>query len=209
MANEVPVGTAGQMMYKGSVDWQSMDVDSSLPSTLVVNPDLQVANGGIGNNEMGVITAIDKISGAAFTGLSNIPSGAGQIPASNLQSAPLYGGYYTSNRIYTGTAPTAWWDLPLGIPLEYRVSLVLLAVYASDFTPSGPMWFRTKGDTGEITDPGGSTRLGGGMSSFYFVDGQGAYLAVQTDSVGTIQFKTDVEGLQIAVDLRAIVPLDQ
>lgn len=210
MANNIPVGTAGQMMYKGSVDWEAMNVDSSALSSLEIDGTngLQVAASSIDDDKIGVITGAGKISGAALISLANTLTGAGAIPAANLTGAPLTGGFFASNRVHTGTAPTSWTDIDMGIPLEYRVSLVVFAVYESDFTPSGEIWFRTKGETVDVTDPVSDTKLGGGMSSFYFRDGEGAYLAVQTDSLGVVQWKVANASMKIAVDLRVIIPLD-
>ena len=212
MANEIPIGTAGQMMKKGAVDWEAMDVDSDpfTIASLEIDPTngLQAGGGSINDEKIGVITAAGKISGAALTGLANIPSGAGQIPAANITSAPLTGGVFTTSGIHSGLAPTSWTDINLGFPLDYRVSLLVFAVFASSITPSGAVWFRTKGDTGIVTDPGVDTELGGGISSFYLRDGEGAYVAIQTNSAGVIQWQVENASMQVAIELRAVIYLD-
>jgi hypothetical protein len=67
--------------------------------TQIVNADVSTV-AAIADTKLASITTASKVNGAAITGLANIPSGAGEIPAVNLAAI------YPIGCIYTTTVPT-------------------------------------------------------------------------------------------------------
>lgn len=116
------------------------NIPSSIPYSkltltgAVLNADLA---GSIADSKLSTISTAGKVSGAAFTSLSSIPSGAGVIPVANLPSLGLS---FVSATTFSSETSKTITGLTTGVPYLLIVDLVQVANNeALIFYPNGTL----------------------------------------------------------------------
>lgn len=184
----LPAGTVGQILVKGSTDWEAKDVDN-VTVEVDASVGLRVKPGSIGNTHVTTITRSGAISGSSLTNLPLTPAAAGQFPSANLVNATRGTGVYDPNIVFaSAAAPTSYASLDLSSIMGANKGIAFLMVENNGGGANGDYVFRMNGEAFTI---GGTsaTSLGAGISAATIQNGEIGYIWVPTSSAGVVQWK--------------------